>query len=57
MFGLDITKSPRNRKTTWGHPIRTYEWVIKVLVGHSYKLIDSHLLDHGSWVISFKNGL
>jgi len=54
VFGLDITKSPRNRETAGGHPIGTYEWVIKILVCHSYKLIDSHLLDHGGRIISLK---
>lgn len=54
MFGLDITKSPRYRETPGGDSIGTYEWVIKILVCHSYKLIDSHLLDHGSWIIPFK---
>ena len=54
MFGFYIAKSPGNRETTWRDPIGTYEWVIQVLVGHSYKLIDSHLLDHGCRIISFK---
>ena len=57
MFGFYIAKSPGNRETTWRDPIGTYEWVIQVLVGHSYKLIDCHLLDHGCRIISFKYGL
>jgi hypothetical protein len=57
MFGFYITKSPRYRKSSWGHSIGTYEGIVKVLVGHSYKLIDCHLLYHRSGIVSFKYGL
>jgi len=57
IFSFDITKSSRNRKSAWGDSVRSHKRVVCILVGCSYKLINSYLLYHRSGIVSFEDSL
>jgi hypothetical protein len=57
IFCFNITKSSRYRKSAGSDSVGSHKWIICILVGCSYKLINSYLLNHGSGIVAFENSL